>query len=350
MMAIAAPELRRVVDSLFAAAGCHRAESERVARYLVEANLVGHDSHGVIRVPSYIAWLRSGSVLANQTPEVVTETEMLAVVDGRFGLGQTMGEAAVNLGIAKCRQRGVAVVALRNSGHLGRIGDWAELAAAAGLLSLHFVNTSGGGILVAPAGGTRRRLSANPIAAGVPRAGADPIIVDLSTCVIAEGKIKVALNRGQRVPAGCLLDGQGQPTDDPRAFYAEPPGAILPMAGHKGYALSFLVEILAGALTGGSCSDPTVRRVANNMLTILIDPHAFQTDEAFRCEIERFIAHVKDCPTVEPNGEILVPGEPESRTRARRLREGIELDETTREQLRETGRSLGLTDDELGGL
>ena len=349
-MTIDAPRLRRVVDSIFAAAGCRPEESARIARYLVEANLVGHDSHGVIRVPSYIDWLRSGKVLANQTPEVVIETDVLAVVDGRFGFGQTVGEAAMNLGVRKCRRGGLAVVALRNSGHLGRIGDWAEHAAAAGLVSLHFVNTSGGGILVAPAGGTRRRLSANPIAAGVPREGAGPIILDLSTCVIAEGKVRVALNRGLRVPAGCLLDGHGLPTDDPRAFYADPPGAILPMAGHKGYALSFLVEILAGALTGGSCSDPATRRVANNMLTILIDPDAFRAHEEFHREIERFIAHVKDCPTAEPDGEILAPGEPEARARARRSIEGIDLDNATREQVRATGRSLGLADEELGGL
>src|SRR5262249_27396181 len=156
-------------------------ESARVARHLVESNLAGHDSHGVIRVPAYIDWLRSGKVLANQTPEVVTETDALAVVDGRFGFGQTMGEAAMDLGGVRCRARGWAGVALGNPGPLGRIGAGAEHAAAAGLISLHFVNTSGGGILVAPAGGTRRRLSANPIAAGVPREGADPLIVDLST-------------------------------------------------------------------------------------------------------------------------------------------------------------------------
>jgi uncharacterized oxidoreductase len=349
-MAIDAPRLHRVVDSIFAAAGCRAEESARVARYLVEANLVGHDSHGVIRVPSYIDWLRAGKVLANQTLEVVTETDVLAVVDGRFGFGQTMGEAAMDLGVAKCRRSGLAAVALRNSGHLGRIGDWAERAVAAGLISLHFVNTSGGGILVAPTGGTRRRLSANPIAAGVPREDAAPIIVDVSTCLIAEGKIRVALNRGLRVPAGCLLDGHGLPTDEPRAFYAEPPGAILPMAGHKGYALSFLVEVLAGALTGGSCSDPAVKRVANNMLTILVDPNAFRAHEEFRREIERFIAHVKACPTAEPDGEILAPGEPEARARARRLAEGIDLDDTTREQIRATAGSLGLTDEELAGL
>ena len=172
----------------------------------------------------------------------------LAVVDGQFGFGQVMGEQATKLGIDKCSRQGVAVVALRNSGHLGRIGDWAEMAAHAGKVSLHFVNTSGGGILVAPFGGSERRLSANPIAAGVPVEGGPPIILDISTCTIAEGKIKVAFNKRANVPDGCILDGEGNPTNDPTSFYATPPGAILPFGGHKGYGLSVIAEVLAGAL------------------------------------------------------------------------------------------------------
>ena len=201
-----------------------RPSTARIAHYLVDANLVGHDSHGVIRVPSYIDWLRAGKVLANQALKIVFENDVIAVVDGQFGFGQVMGEEATKLGIEKARRQGVAVVALRNSGHLGRIGDWAEMAAAAGMVSLHFVNTSGGGILVAPFGGTQRRLSANPIAAGVPVENGPPIIVDISTCTIAEGKIKVAFNKGAKVPEGCILDSEGRPTDDPKAFYASPPG------------------------------------------------------------------------------------------------------------------------------
>jgi uncharacterized oxidoreductase len=265
----------------------------------------------------------------------VLESEVLAIMDGQFGFGQVMGEAAVDLAIEKCRNHGVAVVALRNSGHLGRIGDWAERAVSAGLLSLHFVNTNGGGILVAPFGGTRRRLSANPIAAGVPIKGRAPLILDISTCTIAEGKVRVAFNKGARVPIACLLDGEGQPTDDPRMFYADLPGAILPLGGHKGYALSVIVEMLAGALTGGSCSNPETDRVANNMLTIVLNPDAFESEETFAREAQRLIAHVKDCPTVESGSEILVPGEPEARTRETRLREGIDLDETTWGQIQE---------------
>jgi hydroxycarboxylate dehydrogenase B len=340
---IAPKRLERLVSDIFAASGCNSGEHQRIAHYLVAANLVGHDSHGVIRVPSYVDWLKAGKVLANRSLEVKFENDALAIVDGQFGFGQVMGEEATRLGIEKAGRQGVAVVALRNSGHLGRIGDWAELAARAGTVSLHWVNTSGGGILVAPFGGTERRLSANPIAAGVPVAGAPPIIVDLSTCTIAEGKIKVALNKGAKVPEGCILDGQGAATNDPGAFYASPPGAILPLGGHKGYTLSVLAEVLAGALTGGGCSHFGVDRVANNMLSIFFDPALFRTADDFAAEITAFIAHVKSARTVAPDGEILMPGEPEARSRARKLREGIELDPTTWSQIVATGESLGVT-------
>jgi uncharacterized oxidoreductase len=253
-----------------------------------------------------------------------------------------IGEQATKLGIAKSERQGVAVVALRNSGHLGRIGDWAEMAARAGKVSLHFVNTSGGGILVAPFGGSQRRLSANPIAAGVPVKDGPPIILDMSTCTIAEGKIKVAFNKGVNVPDGCILDGAGDPTNDPKAFYAAPPGAILPVAGHKGYGLSVIAEVLAGALTGGACSHFGVDRVANNMLSIFFDPSFFRSNDGFVPEIDAFIAHVKSSKTVMPDGEILMPGEPEARSRARKLREGIEIDDMTWSQLVATGESLGV--------
>jgi len=342
-MRIPSERLKPLVASIFAAAGCRPPEDERIAHYLVESNLAGHDSHGVIRVPPYVRWVREGSVQPNQQLRVVFENDAIAVVDGQFGFGQVMGEAAIKLGIAKAAKHGVAVVALRNSGHLGRIGDWAEMAAHANKVSLHFVNTSGGGILVAPHGGSQRRLSANPIAAGVPVSGGTPLIVDLSTCTIAEGKIKVAYNKGVTVPDHCILDGQGQPTNDPKAFYATPPGAILPMAGHKGYALGLVVEMLAGALTGGSCSNPKTTRVANNMLTILLDPTCFQSEPEFAAEVERFLFFVKSSEKATPNGEILIPGEPEERSRTRRRSEGIELDETTWKQLLDTCQLVGLS-------
>ncbi len=335
--------LCELASAIFRAAGCQPAEAERIASHLVEANLVGHDSHGVIRVPSYVQWLRDGKVLANRTLQVVFENEALAVVDGQFGFGQTIGEQATELGIEKSAKHGVAVVALRNAGHLGRIGDWPLMAARAGKLSLHFVNTTGAGILVAPHGGIERRLSANPIAAGIPIQGSAPLILDMSACTLAEGKIRVALNKGVSVPEDCLIDAEGRPTTDPRVFYANPPGAILSIAGHKGYGLAVLCEVLAGALTGGGCSDPAnAGRVVNGMLSIFLDVSRFQADDAFAAEIERFVAWVKSSAKAMPGGEILMPGEIEERTKAQRLREGIDVDETTWSQVLETARSVGV--------
>jgi uncharacterized oxidoreductase len=341
--------LERLVNDIFAGAGCRPAEHTRIAHYLVEANLVGHDSHGVIRVPAYIDWLRAGKVVANQRLKVVFENAAIAVVDGQFGFGQVMGEEAMKLGIAKACREGVSAVALRNSGHLGRIGDWAEMAASAGKVSLHFVNTSGGGILAAPFGGTERRLSANPIAVGVPVAGGPPIIVDISTCTIAEGKIKVALNKCAKLPDGCILDAEGRPSNNPAEFYGPPAGAILPLGGHKGYALSVAAEVLAGALSGGACSHFGVDRVSNNMLSIILDAACFRAADEFAEEIRRFIEHVKSARTVAPDGEILMPGEPEARTRARRTRDGIEIDEKTWGQIVATAASLGVSVESTAG-
>jgi uncharacterized oxidoreductase len=339
--------LQAMVARIFEQLSCQPVEARRIAAHLVDSNLVGHDSHGVIRVPAYVAFARDGKVLPNQQLEIVFENECLALVDGRFGFGQVIGEQAVELGIAKSARQGVAVIALRNCGHLGRIGDWAEQAAAAGRVSLHFVNTSGAGVLVAPFGGIDRRLSANPIAAGIPRAGRPPIVLDISTCAIAEGKIKVAFNKGVAVPEGAIIDCHGQPTTDPRVFYADPPGAILPVGAHKGFGLGMITELLAGVLTGGGCSAPGVTRLSNGMLSIYLDPRALVAEDAYSAEIARYVEFVKSSRTVLPNGEILMPGEVEYRNKQARLAAGIELDDTTWGQLVDSWKSLGLEMAEL---
>lgn len=342
-MNISHDKLKRLTSAIFAAAGCGQAEADRIGHYLTEANLVGHDSHGVIRISYYIDWLKAGKVLANQNLKVLFENEAIAVVDGQYGFGQTIGEQATKLGIEKCKQHGVSVVALRNAGHLGRIGDWPLLAANAGVASVHFVNTSGAGILVAPFGGINRRLSANPIAAGVPVENGPPILMDLSCCTIAEGKLKVAFNKGVAVAEGCIIDSHGQPTTDPKVFYGDPPGAILSIAAHKGYALGVITEMMAGALTGGGASNPAnAHRLANGMLSIFLAPSFFQQGTAFNAEVRRFIDWVKSSEKATPGGEILMPGEIEERTKAKRLREGIELDDITWRAISDTAASLGV--------
>lgn len=342
-MKIQHQQLEQLTSAIFAAAGCQADEAKRIGHYLTEANLVGHDSHGVIRVPFYIEWLRAGKVVANQKLSVLFENEVIAVVDGNYGFGQSIGEQATRLGIEKSAKHGVSVIALRNAGHLGRIGDWPLMAANAGLASLHFVNTSGAGILVAPFGGIQRRLSADPIAAGIPVAGGEPILVDLSCCTIAEGKVRVALNKGGQVPEGCLIDSKGQPTTDPKVFYGTPPGSILSIANHKGYALGIMTELLAGALTGAGASNPAnANRLGNGMLSIYLNPALFQAEPAFAGEVRRFIDWVRSSEKADLNGEILMPGEIELKTKAQRSRDGIELDAKTWQGLVDTAASLNV--------
>jgi uncharacterized oxidoreductase len=236
-------------------------------------------------------------------------------------------------------------VAIRNSGHLGRIGAWAEDLAEKGYASFHFVNTSGFGILVAPYGGSDRRLSANPVAAGAPVKDGRPLILDIATSVIAEGKIQVSRNKGEKLPPGMVLDGTGHPTTDPEAFYADPPGAILPFGGHKGSGLSLFCEILAGSLTGGLASNPktpTAGRLVNNMLTLAFDPAVFGGSELFYADVKRLMEWTRASPPIELGGSVLLPGEIEDRTRAEREANGIPIDGETWAKIVAAAASMGV--------
>src|SRR5882762_3474351 len=197
MVTIQVNNLIDFVTEVFAHSESSHEEARRIATYLTTANLTGHDSHGVIRVPVYIRWKTTGSVVPNQTAEVV--------VDSKFGYGQTVTPQAVRIGIDKCKKAGLAAVALRNAGHIGRVGDWAEMAAAEGLVSVHFVNAAGS-LLVAPYGGVEKRLSTAPYCVGIPRKGQDPIVLDFATSIVAEGKVLVASRGGKKLPKGALVD------------------------------------------------------------------------------------------------------------------------------------------------
>ncbi|MFQ5783220.1 MAG: malate/lactate/ureidoglycolate dehydrogenase [Alphaproteobacteria bacterium] len=350
--------IERLVADIFVAAGCSGVEAAAIAGRLVEANLAGHDSHGVIRVPRYVKMLREGEVFPDRTMTVVSENAAMAVVDGNLGFGQTIGPQAVRLGIDKARAGGVAVVALRRAGHLGRIGDWAEMAAEAGFVSLHFVNVSGS-LLVAPFGGVERRLGTNPVAIGVPLAGAPPLVLDFATSVVAEGKALVAFQGGPALPEGSLIDDDGKPTADPGAFYGAagadtPPsarrgrGALRAMGEHKGSGLSFMCEILAGALAGSGCAASDKHHVFNGMLSVYMDVAAFDAQHAFAAEVRRFVDFFKSARPACAGGEVLVPGEIERRRRAERLARGIPLSETTRRVLADAARSVGLDEARIG--
>lgn len=351
-MIVQSEALRSLVRKIFEASGCSPEESARIARYLVISNLTGHDSHGVIRVPRYVSLAREGKVLADRKITIVQDNDAMAVVDGNFGFGQTIGPQAVQLGIDKAAKYGVSIIALRNSGHLGRIADWAEMAAAAGKISLNFVNVAGS-LLVAPFGGVERRMSTNPIAIGVPMPGAEPLILDFATSLVAEGKVLVAAGGGKPLPAGSLIDEDGTLSTDPQVLYGGGDasrstdnrvgtGAIRAMGDHKGSGLALMCEILAGALTGSGCAGPKKRQIANGMLSIYMTAEAFSGHGDFASEVKQYLEFFKSAKPAEPGGEVLLPGETERRLRAARLAEGIPIPEDTWQAILATARELGV--------
>jgi uncharacterized oxidoreductase len=334
-----AAALTRYVAAIMEGGGSQREEAATIARRLVDSNLVGHDSHGVLRVPKYLEWVREGWLRPNQAPTVVFDSDALAIVDGNRGFGQVVGEQATRMGIAKAATSGIAMIGLRNCGHLGRLGDWADMAAEAGQVSLHFLNTSGAQ-RVAPFGGSDRRLSTNPLAVGVPRAGQPPIILDITTSTVAEGKLMVARNKGEHVPPGWIVDRAGRPTTDPKDFYDG--GALLTIGAHKGSGLSIITDLLAGALTTGRSSDPDDTVLRNNMLSIFIAPAVYDRDNAVAREATRFVDYVLASPPAVAGRPVQAPGDVERAMRKLRLAEGVPLDDTTLAELRQAARSVGL--------
>ena len=350
-----ADTLQRFIGGIFAAAGCADAEAERTTRHLLSANLTGHDSHGIIRVPRYVQWLQDELVFAGRAISVVTETPTHAVVDGNKGLGQTVGEQAVDLGIGKAKAAGLSVVALRNAGHIGRIGGWAERAVEAGLVSIHFVNV-GNGEIVAPFGGVQRRFGTNPICVGIPQPGGPPLLLDLATSIVAEGKVLVASNGGKPIPADALITADGRLSADPAEFYGpiegthvrDPgngTGALRAFGDHKGSGIAFMCEILAGCLCGSPTAGPLPggqrRGVVNGMLSIYLDPGHFGA-AGFAQTASDFAAYVRDCQPIDPAEPVMVPGQKEALTRAERLRDGVPLQAETWSAIKATGASLGV--------
>ena len=351
----------RLVHAIFTRAGCHDDEAERIAVRLTGANLRGHDSHGIIRAARYVEWIESGQLVPNQTISVESENESIAVVDGHFGFGQSIGEQTVDLGIAKARERGVAVTALKNAGHLGRIGDWAERAAGANMASIHMVNVRGC-LLVAPFGGVDRTGSTSPFCCGVPVAGEDPIIHDFATSLVAEGKALVALQGGKPLPEGAVITRDGELTSDPMPVYGElEPGrlpdynkgtaALTGFGLHKGAGLNFFMEMFAGALTGSGTAaalgESEPRRLCNGMLSIYLAVDFFHADDWFANEVRAYVAFVKSSRPATPGGEILLPGEKEKRTLAERRAGGLPLPRMAWDNIVGAARSVGLSTEEI---
>ena len=324
--------------------GSAEPEVAAVADNLIEANLTGHDSHGIGMLPRYVHSFLEGCLQPNAHVATLADSGALLRLDGNAGFGQVVGHEAMALAIERAQRHGSCIAALGNAHHLGRIGAWAEQAVAAGLVALHFVNVISRSV-VAPFGGADARFGTNPFCAGVPLRGREPLILDFATSVIAQGKTRVAHNKGELVPPDCLIDDRGQPTRNPRYSVIDPIGAILTFGAHKGYGMAVLCELLGGALAAGMTQhthDGTKRRVLNGMLTVLIDPAVLADTAVFESEALAFVDWVTASPPREGFDRVRLAGEPERESRARRLAEGVPVDGTTWSEILDAAASLGV--------
>jgi len=337
----------RLGVALFTAAGAGADQALATVGSLVTSSLMGHDSHGVIRVPEYLGFVADGSIVVDAPLAVVHTGPTTAVVDCGRGFGAVGAEKAIRVGIDIAREQRTACVITHRCNHVGRLGAWVQLAADEGMLALATCNSPMHGHCVLPWGGRDGRLATNPIAYAVPTGG-DPVVADFSTSVAPEGKIRFYRNLGKTVPDGWILDADGNATNNPNAFYGPPRGGILPLgaaAGHKGFALGLLVEILGSALAGISSRDPKV--FGNGVCFIVVDPSAFYPLDEFRRLMDETVAYIKSSRPAPGFEEVLVPGEIEFRTLRQRRIAGIPVDAATLEAMRKHGARLGVDVDGL---
>ena len=345
-----------LITDIFKAKSCNDNEAKTIAERLAGSNLVGHDSHGIARVPRYVEWMEKGWVFPNLKPEIVIDSGAMGCLDAKQGFGQVAGEYAVDDGISRAKKHGVSVVGLRNSGHLGRIGDWAERAADADLISFHFVNVRGS-LLVAPFGGSDRRGSTSPLAIGIPSKDKDHIILDMATSTVAEGKVMVAQKGGKQLPHGALIDSTGKLTTNPEAMYGkirddEVPnpdkgtGAITAFGLHKGSGINFMMEMLGGALTGngvcGALNEKERRKFSNGMLSIYIEVEKMVDFDYFIQEVKSYAEFVRASKPSQNNDKVLIPGDKEISTKEERLKFGLPVPPLVWENIKQTANKLNV--------
>lgn len=330
MPAVAAPELEDLAARLLRAAGASEDEAATVARHCVAANLAGHDSHGVILIPTYVDRIAKGHIVPGAPFEVVRESAATAVVDGHFGFGFVVSERAMRMTIDKAARNDVAATTVRRQSHVGRLTDYALMAAEAGMIGIMTADSGRTAKAVAPFGGRVPRLGTNPLCIAMPSDLEAPFFIDIATSAAAAGKLKVAASRGEPVPEGWLVDAEGRATTDPNSLEAG--GAVLPLGGpegHKGYGLSAMIEILSGVLTGlGFGVDPDGPH-NDGVFMAAFRVEAFRPLDTFRREVAEFATYLNATPTAEGFERVYYPGEIEAERTRRRLEHGIEIEEET---------------------
>lgn len=351
MLVFRADTLRQVGHTIFAAAGAPADIAARVADALVDANLAGHDSHGVLRIPQYVASLAAGEIVPDARPEVRAETAASALVDGNWSFGLVAAEFATDLAIDRARRNGLAAVGLVRAHHIGRLGEYTTRAARQGVVALLFAGGFGGEVGAAPYGGAGIAFGTNPLSLGFPAGERPPVMVDFATTAVAAGKVRVARAKGEALPPGCISDREGRPSTDPNDFFSG--GYLLPFGAHKGYGLAVAIELLGQTLTGAdACGDPVRGGPIygrSGATIIALDAGLFRPAEEFARAAEAVAARIKAVPPAPGFDEVVLPGEPEARAHERRSLEGIPVAESTWEAIRGNAADLGVDLDSLAG-
>lgn len=346
MPLIAIAKLTTFARELFQAAGVEESDAAQMAASLVDANLRGHDSHGVMRIASYIDQIQQGRIFPTGRLEIIKESASSIVADGHWGLGLVLAHQLVDRMIEKATHSAVVIGTLQRSSHIGRLGEYAEKFAAKGLVSMALANTHGAAQRVAPVGGKRPRLGTNPICIGVPGGANGPFVFDIGTSATAEGKVRVKKIAGEPVPPGWILDPEGNPSTDPNQLYGNPPGTILPLGGdqaYKGFGLAFMIEMLCGGMSGGQCAYPNPPApIGNCGWFMAISPDFFAGTEHLLQEVRQLEEYVRSVPKIDESKTITLPGDPERAVLAARSSTGIPLDEGNWKALVALGEKLGV--------
>ncbi|MFC1803122.1 Ldh family oxidoreductase [Thermoproteota archaeon] len=350
MVIVSFEKLTKVCYNVFVAAGCTDEEAELLSKYLVEANLKGHDSHGAgVYIPSYTSRIMDGRIIPGMQPEVVKETPVIALIDGKKGVGQLNAKRAMEIAIKKAKEYGIGAASIYNCSHIGRMADYASMALEHDMIG--FIVGNVGGSSVAPHGGAKGVFGTNPMCYAIPAGEEEPIILDFATSVFAGGKVSVAIAKGEEMPEGVLLDHKGFPTTNPFSYWAPrgaPRGPLLPfggIVGYKGYGLCMVVDILGGALSGSGCVSEAS---SNGVFLMALDISKFRPIEEFKADVDKVVRECKAVPAapgyVGLNGEavVLVPGEPERLAEKVNLERGIVLPDAQWKKILETAEKLGV--------
>ena len=341
MLTLSAETLTRTASAIFEAAGTPEEIAALMASSLVGANLAGHDSHGVIHIPTYVVGINEGRIVPDARPEVVSEGPGIVQLDGGWGFGQYAAHVCMDLAIKKAKQGQIALATIVRVGHIGLVGQWVEEAAQAGVIGMAGVSFGNGPFAATPYGGAGKVLSTNPLAIGMPLPGEAPFVSDFATTAVAEGKLRVAKAKGMPAPDGWLVDASGRPTNDVDEFY-ERGGMLQMFGGHKGYALSMAVELMSIALTGAD-KVPGDNGWYNGGWFLAIDPTAFRPLDEFTASAGAICDRVTGVAPAPGSAGVQIPGQPEDRNRRQRMADGIELAESTWEAIQETARTVGAT-------